>query len=83
MRQDYPKWLYNKGGSTLVKSVEEHEALGSGWYESPALIPTDEPVAISKPHLSRSELIVMAAELGVKVDNRWSDARLTQEIEAA
>lgn len=33
----YPKWLYSKDKeSKLVKSEDEHKALGSEWKESPA-----------------------------------------------
>lgn len=32
----YPKWLYHKSEEPkVVKSKEEHEALGKGWEESP------------------------------------------------
>ena len=33
----YPKWLYHATKEpALVDNVEAHEALGAGWYESPA-----------------------------------------------
>ena len=36
-KNEYPKWLYHPTKeSKLVNNPEEHEELGSGWYESPA-----------------------------------------------
>jgi len=33
----YPKWCYHPvEGAKLVQGPEEHEALGQGWYDSPA-----------------------------------------------
>lgn len=77
-RVAYPKWIYSKGGSRIVRSEEEHAAAGDGWYESPVLIPANSPV-----QLDYSALVAKAEGMGIKVDKRWSGARLVQEIEAA
>jgi hypothetical protein len=69
----YPKWLYNKDGSKLVADAEAHEALGAGWFESPADV-TSAP--------EREALIAQAEKMGIKVDKRWSDARISDEIKA-
>lgn len=35
----YPKWLYHKNEAPkIVKTKEEHEALGEGWHETPIAI---------------------------------------------
>jgi hypothetical protein len=34
--QLYPKWLYAKGGrSVIVATAEAHQAQGEGWFDSP------------------------------------------------
>jgi hypothetical protein len=43
--QEYPKFLYRGSQSKLVNSVEEHEALGADWVESPADTEPDVPAA--------------------------------------
>lgn len=49
----YPKWLYHKEEEPmLVKSKEQHEALGDEWKESPADFPAEEEGA-EKPKRRR------------------------------
>lgn len=51
----YPKWLYHaEEGSCLVRTPEQHEAMGDGWCESPALI---SPPAPKEPEPIRVEII--------------------------
>lgn len=64
-----------------AQSLAEAEA--EGWYQSPALayeasLKPAEPVA--EPD-TRDELVKLAESLGIKVDGRWSVARLKQEID--
>lgn len=40
MKQEYPKWVYSRSGSRIVKDQAEHAALPPGWYASPADIPS-------------------------------------------
>ena len=78
MKQDYPKWLYSAERALIVASADEHAALEGKWYESPADIPSGDPVPVD-----RASLVAQAEAKGVKVDKRWSDARLSTEIEKA
>lgn len=75
--QSYPKWLYSAERSLIVATEEEHAALEGDWYESPADVP------VSGSVVSREKLLAQAEAKGVKVDKRWSDARLASEIEQA
>lgn len=49
----YPKWLYHaERGAVLVSNKAEHEALGSGYAESPADVVPSKPTEsaeIEKP----------------------------------
>lgn len=37
MEKCYPKWIYHpEKGALIVRDEAEHEAMGSGWAESPA-----------------------------------------------
>lgn len=59
------------------------EAEGQGWYLSPTLAleasqKPPEPVAVEQ---TRDDLVKLAESLGIKVDGRWSIARLRQEID--
>ncbi len=77
-KQSYPKWLYSAGASLIVANEDDHAALEGDWYESPA----DVPAPGSGP-VGRDALLAQAEAKGVKVDKRWSDARLTEEITKA
>lgn len=62
------------------------EAEGQGWYLSPTLAlessqKPPEPVAPLVVEQTRDDLVKLAESLGVKVDGRWSIARLRQEID--
>ena len=78
MKQDYPKWLYSAEKALIVANASERAALEGKWYESPA----DIPLGDSAP-ADRASLVAEAEAKGVKVDKRWSDARLSAEIEKA
>lgn len=79
MSQDYPKWLYSKTGSILVQDRAAQDALEGNWFESPADIVETLDEIVYLP--DRSELLATAEELGIKVDKRWSDARIKNEID--
>ncbi|MNE04067.1 hypothetical protein D3C80_965900 [compost metagenome] len=34
--EEFPKWKYSKGQSIVVDDAEAEEALGEGWFDSPA-----------------------------------------------
>lgn len=59
-------------GFAVANDQAEHQALTAAGYV-PAL-----EVAEAKP--TRAELLAEAEARGVKVDARWSDKRLTEEI---
>lgn len=58
-------------------------AESEGWYLSPTAAKEAEnlPSATGQRELDRDELIAFAEGLGIKVDKRWSVARLKQEID--
>lgn len=33
--QTHPKWKYSKTGAVVVDDIEQEEALGEGWFDSP------------------------------------------------
>jgi len=42
--QLYPKWKFARGDrGVIVQTAEEEAQLGEGWYDSPTLIPAEEP----------------------------------------
>lgn len=35
---EYPKWMYHADGrSCVIGSLQEHDGLGEGWFESPVV----------------------------------------------
>ena len=60
-------------------------AVASGWHATmPEAIeaflrPAEEPVADDEPP-TRAEMLEQAERIGLKVDKRWSDARLYERI---
>lgn len=85
-----------QGGSFDLMSVndeEEHEiAIIDGWHDSiPDALEGKKSTPVEKitPVVeddnappTRDEMLAKAKELGIKVDGRWSDERLMQEIES-
>lgn len=65
--QPYPKWIDTAEGRRIVHSEEEYQRHLAAESATPA----------------RNELVQRAESLGIKVDGRWSDARLAKEIENA
>lgn len=72
--QPYPKWIDTAEGRKIVHSEEEHMR-----HVPPAADGKTE----EEDHATRDDLIGMAESLGIKIDGRWSDARLAKEIENA
>ena len=72
----FPAWKYSVGQAIIVKDEDEANALEGNWYDSPADIPDAATEAAS-----RDKLIADAEDKGIKVDKRWSDARIADEIE--
>jgi len=59
------------------------QAKSDGWFETleeaAGLIPNPD----AEPDVTRDEMLQKAEQIGLKVDKRWSDARLLAEIEKA
>lgn len=87
----FPQMLYKSGGpedihggrfSTLIvgDAGALEAALADGWHETTAQAAA--PADPDEGAPTRSELEQKAAELGIKIDGRWSDKRLLAEIDA-
>ena len=91
----YPRMLYRAGGpheihggrfDTLIvgSEVEQAAAQADDWHETTphALAALEKPTAVPDDDAppTRAELEQKAAELGIKIDGRWSDTRLVNEI---
>lgn len=70
--QEYPRWLFTKDGSFVVESKEEHDK-----HPNASLTPIVEGEA------DEVDLVALAESKGIKVDKRWSAARLQSEIDKA
>lgn len=72
--QEFPKWKYHEDGikSQIVDDAEAEEALGDGWHDKPI-----QPSETSE----REALIQIAIEHGIKIDKRWSNAKIQKAIE--
>jgi len=84
----FPRLVYRSASDYLLADdpIDFNAALENGWYASV-------PEALAgplKPHIevvkddappTRAELETKAAELDIKVDGRWSDAKLASVIE--
>lgn len=67
----------------IVLESEAAEYIADGWHRTVyAAHDALEAVTIAAP-ISRDEIIEKAEALGIKIDRRWSDARLQDEIEKA
>jgi len=79
----YPKWITKANGERIiVKDAAEHalHTVAAVSVPEPSDILTlPEPGIV--PDMSRDDLIATAENLGIKVDRRWSDARLRQVID--
>lgn len=76
----YPKWKYAADGrSIVVDDADAEEALGEGWYNSPADVPDPDDGLTG----GDADLKAEAEALGIKIDKRWSDKRLAEEIAKA
>jgi hypothetical protein len=84
--QAYPKWITTPAGARKIVQDAEEEAAEMA---APAPIPQPEPpvVPVSQSEIknalvpSRADLVTVAEAKGIKVDGRWSDARLAEEIQ--
>jgi hypothetical protein len=94
MDNRFPQMLYRAGSAleidgsrfdTLLVSDESalSAALAEGWHETTGAALEAlhvQPVPDDDAPPTRDELLQKAAELGLKVDKRWSDARLAAAI---
>lgn len=79
---------YESKGVNTQEALDE--AYAAGWSDSVAeacaraagiaKAPSVEPVPSDDDPPTRAEIEEQAAKLGIKVDGRWSDKRLTQAI---
>lgn len=87
---DYPRMLYRHPGSNTVDGVsydyiivgkeEAEKALADGWQLS---VEEAKAYADGKKEPETDTLADKATALGIKIDKRWSEARLIAEIEKA
>lgn len=84
--------LYRAGGAheihggrfdyAIVQSAEEEARhLAAGWATSTAAALAEPESDDAAP--TRAEMLQKATSLGIKVDGRWSDAKLLAAIDAA
>lgn len=83
-----PTWVYARNGESRIIDLEPGSPPPDGWAFSPAPVADspelDEPSeAFSSESDDRAALMAEAAGLGVRVDGRWSTARLRQAIDDA
>lgn len=83
--QPYPKWItLSDGRQIIVKDIDEHRShagctpLPEGEVVAPMKQGPDDAAADEK-----DDLIAQAETMGVKIDRRWSAARLKSAIEGA
>lgn len=98
VHKEYPKWVTPAGGKARIvrDATEEAEVMGVA-AEAPAEaisvavpeVPAEEPPAVEEtPAIDvtdtddKDALMAAATALGIKVDGRWSVARLKFEIDA-
>lgn len=78
------KWGYRADDARIFDVPADTGALPDGWHESPALVP--KVAAAVPPEASDTkddELTALrsrAAALGIKIDGRWSAAKLMRVI---
>lgn len=83
--QPYPKWItLADGRQIIVKDVDEHRS-HAGCTPVPEGVPVPplEPPPADDPADEKDGLIAQAENKGVKIDRRWSAARLKAAIEGA
>lgn len=72
--QEYPRWLYTPEGAFIVADKAEHDK-----HPNASLVPLD-AVAEQPEPVDRDALLAQAESKGLKVDKRWSDKRLAEEL---
>ncbi len=73
----------HKAQCKIVKDTELHLALDDGWFLTLAETLIENASNQEEPQATRDEMLQQAEKIGLKVDKRWSDARLLSEIEKA
>lgn len=93
----FPQCLFKPGDkpmagllldSIMVRNADElADALKAGWLESPEAADAARNAPDPEPPLdvpmSREAMEAEAKALGIKIDGRWSDKRLSDAIKAA
>lgn len=79
----HPTWLFHATEEPRVfrDAQEANDALRDGWADTPAAFFNVKTKPDEKGSVDKDELIHQAKLLGMKVDARWSEARLRKEIE--
>jgi len=84
----YPAWFFHASQPpALVNNPKEKEKLGPGWHDTPAkAMDAAKGIRAAVPaseELERMNLIKLAGDLDIKVDERMKTARIRQMVEAA
>ncbi|MFY2643718.1 hypothetical protein ACOTDF_19335 [Achromobacter insuavis] len=77
----HPTWLFHATEEPQIFTDADDlaEALRNGWADTPAAFLNVKTKDVEKTD-EKDELIHQAKLLGMKVDARWSEARLRKEI---
>jgi hypothetical protein len=81
--QTHPKWKYHpKEQAVIVADKEAEEALGLGWFDTPAeaLASVEDEGDDSEEH--RKELLAEAKELGLNLHHRSGISTIQSAIDA-
>ncbi len=80
MYKPYPKWIETpEKGRFIVKTLAEHQ-------QYPDAVPLAEGMQVNQEdieEITREKLLAQAEEFGVKIDKRWSYARIKQALDDA
>lgn len=79
----HPTWLFHATEEPRVfrDAQDVADALRDGWADTPAAFLNVKAKNEEKTGDEKEELVHQAKLLGMKVDARWSEARLRKEIE--
>lgn len=74
----FPCWAYSQEGAVMFKTAEAFAEASTeqDWYDSPIHVPK----ATLEVVYDRDKLLAQAEAKGLKVDGRWSDKRLADEL---
>lgn len=78
----HPTWLFHptEDPRVFTDKAEVERALADGWADTPAVFFNVKAKPEAQDKDEKDELVHQAKLLGMKVDARWSEARLRKEI---